>query len=52
MTEPANTQLPVRNRQGAQRRRNVAIALAVGFLCVLFYAVTIVKMSGGFGKML
>lgn len=27
----------------ARRKRNVAIGLAIGALCVLFYAVTIVK---------
>lgn len=30
-----------------RRQRNVAIGLAVGFLVVLFYAVTIVKLGPG-----
>jgi hypothetical protein len=31
---------PMKNRRG----KNIAIALAVAALCVLFYAITIVKM--------
>lgn len=27
----------------ARRKRNIAIGLAIGALCILFYAVTIVK---------
>ena len=30
-----------------QRARNLAIGLTVAFLCVLFYAVTIVKLGPG-----
>lgn len=33
--------------QKRRRQRNIAIALAVGFLAVLFYAVTIVKLGPG-----
>ena len=31
----------------SRRARNIAIGLAVGFLVVLFYAVTIVKLGPG-----
>ena len=31
----------------SRRARNVAIGLAIGFLVVLFYAVTIVKLGPG-----
>lgn len=31
----------------ARRQRNIAIGLAVAFLCALFYAVTIVKLGPG-----
>lgn len=31
----------------SRRQRNVAIGLAVGFLVLLFYAVTIVKLGPG-----
>ena len=34
-------------QQKARRQRNIAIGLAVAFLCVLFYAVTIVKLGPG-----
>ena len=30
-----------------QRARNIAIGLVVGFLCALFYALTIVKLGPG-----
>ena len=44
---PANranlTPQQVRNR----RMRNIAIGVAVGFLAVLFYAITIVKIGPG-----
>jgi hypothetical protein len=30
-----------------QRARNIAIGLVVGFLCALFYAMTIVKLGPG-----
>ena len=32
-------------QQKARRQRNVAIGVAVALLCVLFYAVTIVKLG-------
>ncbi len=31
----------------ARRQRNIAIGLAVAFLCALFYAVTIAKLGPG-----
>jgi len=31
----------------SRRARNVAIGLAVGLLCVIFYAVTVVKLGPG-----
>jgi hypothetical protein len=34
-------------QQKARRQRNVAIGLAIGFLVVLFYAVTIAKLGPG-----
>jgi hypothetical protein len=34
-------------QQKARRARNIAIGLAVGFLCALFYAVTVVKLGPG-----
>jgi hypothetical protein len=34
-------------RAKALRLRNLAIGLALGFLCLLFYAVTIVKLGPG-----
>jgi hypothetical protein len=37
------TESQVRNR----RRRNLAIGLAVGFMAVLFYVITIVKVGPG-----
>lgn len=37
------TESQLRNR----RRRNLAIALAVGFVAVLFYVITIVKVGPG-----
>jgi len=40
------TPAQLRNR----RLRNIAIGLAVAFLAVLFYAITIVKMAPGFMK--
>ena len=40
---PVLTPAQMRNR----RLRNVAIALSVGFLVVLFYALTIVRMGPG-----
>lgn len=30
-----------------QRRKNLAIALSVAFLCVLFYVVTVVRLQQG-----
>jgi len=35
------------DRQRRLRSRNIALAAALGVLVVLFYIVTIVKMSGG-----
>lgn len=32
-------------QQKARRQRNIAIAIAVGFLAALFYAVTIAKLG-------
>lgn len=50
MTEPA----PKRRSPGltpeqarSRRARNIAIGLAIGFMVVLFYAVTIVKLGPG-----
>ena len=40
---PTLTPAQLRNR----RLRNVAIAVSVGFLAVLFYALTIVRMGPG-----
>ncbi len=40
---PTLTPAQLRNR----RLRNIAIALCVGFLAVLFYALTIVRMGPG-----
>ena len=40
---PALTPAQLRNR----RLRNIAIALCVGFLAALFYALTIVRMGPG-----
>jgi len=40
---PALTPAQIRNR----RLRNLAIALSVGFLAALFYALTIVRMGPG-----
>ena len=37
------TESQLRNR----RRRNIAIGLAVGFVAILFYVVTIVKVDPG-----
>ena len=37
------TEAQLRNR----RRRNVAIGLAVGFVAILFYVITIVKVGPG-----
>jgi len=37
------TESQLRNR----RRRNIAIGLAVGFVAILFYVVTIVKVGPG-----
>ena len=37
------TERQIRNR----RRRNIAIGLAVGFVAVLFYVITIVKVGPG-----
>ncbi len=37
------TESQIRNR----RRRNLAIGLAVGFMAVLFYVITIVKVGPG-----
>jgi hypothetical protein len=34
-------------QERARRQRNVAIALAIGFLVALFYAVTIAKLGAG-----
>jgi hypothetical protein len=34
-------------QQKSRRQRNIAIALAVGFFVVLFYAVTIAKLGPG-----
>lgn len=34
-------------QQKARRQRNVAIALAIGFFVLLFYAVTIAKLGPG-----
>ncbi len=43
---PTETPIPPRDIQKmlrARRGRNIALGLAVGGLCLLFYAVTIVK---------
>ena len=36
-----------REQKKRQRARNIAIGLVVGFLCALFYALTIVKLGPG-----
>jgi hypothetical protein len=48
MTEktPAKSPAPV-DPASRQRSRNVAIALCLGLLIVLFYLITIFKMGGG-----
>jgi hypothetical protein len=44
MSDPAGARLtPAQQRN--RRLRNVAIGLAVAFLAVMFYAITIVKMA-------
>jgi hypothetical protein len=42
-SEVALTEGQLRNR----RRRNLAIGLAVGFVAILFYVITIVKVGPG-----
>ena len=42
-SETVLTESQIRNR----RRRNLAIGLAVGFVAVLFYVITIVKVGPG-----
>ena len=53
MSEPADEEAPVRLTEGEkkrQRRRSIAIALALGGLVVLFYLVTIVRLGGNVAK--
>jgi hypothetical protein len=38
---------PTPEQRKARRQRNIAIALAIGFLAVLFYVVTLAKFAGG-----
>lgn len=49
MTErpPANSVVLTTEQLRNRRMRNIAIGLAVGFLAVLFYAITIVKIGPG-----
>ncbi len=42
-TEKTNTGQDFRQRQ---RRKNIALGLAIGSLCLLFYVVSIVRMGG------
>jgi hypothetical protein len=37
----------VRDQNGRRRTKNIALALILAALAVLFYLITIVKMSGG-----
>ena len=50
MTDPADKSpfTPMTPEQARSRRaRNVALSLTVGFLVILFYVITIVKLGGG-----
>ena len=51
MSEPAQNKRPVivltPEELRARKRRNIAIGLSVGLLCVLFYLVTIAKLGPG-----
>ena len=46
---PKQPQVPVLTPEQirSRRARNIAIGLAVGALCVIFYAVTVVKLGPG-----
>ena len=44
---PAGLVLTPAQQKKRQRARNLAIALCVAFMCVLFYAITIVKLGPG-----
>jgi hypothetical protein len=46
MTEPDNTGIKLTPEQEKSRRaRNIALALCIGGLCILFFAVTIVRLG-------
>jgi hypothetical protein len=50
MSEPTPPQRGIQltpQQLKSRRARNIAIGLAVGFLVVLFYAITIVKLGPG-----
>ncbi len=46
MPEPENSIVMTDDQKRRQRRRNIAIGVALAALVVIFYAVTIVKIGG------